>query len=125
MLVDQKYKPEAPHVLFVGTDIEEKRYTYIEENEELGEIYFFPTRDKEIYIDFLSVKEAQQRKGIGTRMIKEFRTQFPNVQNIWGYATEEVLEGFWEKQPGYQFFGEGHGEHEGYYIFELKNKASE
>lgn len=120
MFEDQMHEPKAQHIFFVGSDIKEKRYTFVENDEKLGEVFFFPVDDKEIYIDSLTVFENHQRNGVGTRMVEELAVQFPNLKKITGFATKEILEGFWAKQPGYQFNGEGSDQQEGYYWFLIR-----
>jgi predicted GNAT family acetyltransferase len=122
MLVKRNHKTEAEHILFAGENIKEQSWNYIVRGKRIAEIVFFQPNENEIYIDLIKVEKGQQGKGFGTKIVGDLKLHFPKVQKFTGFATKEILEGFWAKQQSYQFSGEGSDEQEGYYWFTIKNE---
>lgn len=75
-----------------------------------------------VYIDLLSIFDEHKGKGYGTQIVSEFFRFFKDAKIMWGIAFEEVLNGFWAKQPGYHYTGDCCDELEGYFSFELRKE---
>ena len=109
------YEFEGVHLLAPG---KEERYSYLDNGNEIGTIHLYMDNNS-LYIDLLEVKEHHQKQGFGTRIVQALFTHFPQIDTVWGLSSESIMEGFWSKQQGFRFVGEGHDEMEGYLIFEI------
>lgn len=109
------YEPKGIHLFASG---KEEKYAYFSNGKEIGNLYVFIDNNS-LYIDLLEVKEQYQKQGFGTSIVQALFTHFPQIDIVWGLSSESIMEGFWSKQQGFQFFGEGHDEMEGYLIFEI------
>lgn len=121
-LVDQQFKANYMHILFAGTDITEKRYTFMEGDDKIGEMHVY-IEGSSMYIDHFEIKEMFRGAGWGTKIVEEMFNHFIHLERIWAMAKESVLDSFWSKQKGFNFIGEGHDEQEGYFWFEVNKTA--
>lgn len=72
-----------------------------------------------VYIDLLSIFDEHKGKGYGTQIVSELFDFFKDANALWGIAWEDVLNGFWAKQPGFCYTGECSDEFEDYFSFEF------
>ena len=95
-----------------------ERYEIILNDNVIGTLNVINNRTS-IYLDSLMIFEEFRGKGIGTQIVSQLFNFFEKAQHIWGIAQEDVLDGFWTKQPGYSYSHACHDEFEGYYAFDL------
>ena len=119
MYVKQDFNADYMHLLFCS-DVKEERYSYMENGQEIGQIHVYKEKER-MYIDLFEVNPMFQGKGWGTKMVSSIFEAFPAIKLIWAMAEEEVMAGFWRKQAGFRFKGEGHDEQEGYFWFEINH----
>jgi len=117
MYVKRDFKADYMHILFCS-DVKEERYSYMHNNNEIGQIHVYLENGR-MNIDLFEVNPMFRGKGWGTKMVASIFAEFPAVKQIWAMAEEAVLDGFWRKQDGFRFRGEGHDEQEGYLWFEI------
>lgn len=97
-----------------------EKYNIVINNYVVGTLSIVNNGDECLYVDYLCIYEEHRGKGYGTQAVNGLFTDFSQeVQRLNGMAVEEVLEGFWTKQKGFKYAGEGHDETEGYLYFDI------
>lgn len=115
MLVDLNYSSNTFHLMSEG---KQKHYDFIVEGFILGNVKVVDNGES-VYIDFLEVKSEHRVNGWGTKIVKELFNVYPKATTLWGMATEDILNGFWTKQKGYNYAGEATDSFEGYSYFDI------
>ena len=97
-----------------------EKYNIVIDDHIVGTIDIVNNGDECLYVDHLYIYEEHRKKNYGTQAVHGLFTKFPQeVKRLIGMATDGVLEGFWEKQKGYRYAGEGHDETEGFFYFDI------